>query len=305
MGSQGANDDLRKILIWCVTQHEYEALLETHHEHRGRWLALGAALLWSSSGFFAKADVFAGWPGPLLAFWRAVFAVTILLPFVRRPRWSPYIIPMIFCFAGMNWFYLSAMTTGRAATAIWLQCTAPVWVLIVGTTFLKERLKSSDLIMISFGTLGVALILYFELQVATFQSVTYGLMSGIFYAGVVLSLRFLRTIDPAWLIVLNLAGTAAALFPYVVWSDHSPNSTQLIYLAGFGILQMGVPYLLFARSLRLISGHEASSIALIEPVLVPVWAYWIWHEEVTWPIVIGGALIFTGLLIRTMLPTSK
>jgi drug/metabolite transporter (DMT)-like permease len=208
---------------------------------------------------------------------------------------------MVLSFAGMNWFYLTAMTTGRAATAIWLQCTAPVWVLIVGLAFLKERLLQSDLVMIGCGAVGVALILFFELQVATPMSVLYGVLSGVTYAGVVLSLRFLRALDPAWLIVLNLSVTAAVLSPYVFLANVQPDQTQLFYLAGFGILQMGLPYLLFARSLRLISGHEASGIALIEPVLVPVWAFLVWGEEVTWPIVIGGALIFSGLMLRTLL----
>jgi DME family drug/metabolite transporter len=268
------------------------------HAARGRILILLAAVLWSSSGFFAKADVFAGWPGPLLAFWRAVFALIVLVPFVRRPQWSFWFIPMTLCFVGMNWAYLTAMTTGRAATAIWLQCTAPLWVLIIGVVFFKERLVRSDFLLIGFGTAGVALILGFELRDAGFASVMYGLLSGVFYAGVVLSLRLLRAIDPAWLITLNLLATVAALSPYALWSDHQPGGIQWLYLAGFGALQMGLPYLLFARGVRHVSGHEASGLALVEPILVPVWAFLVWHEGVTWPIVIGGALIFCGLLAR-------
>ena len=265
---------------------------------RGRVIILLAAVLWSSSGFFAKADVFAGWPGPLLAFWRAVFALIVLAPFIRRPQWSIWFIPMTLCFVGMNWAYLTAMTTGRAATAIWLQCTAPLWVLIIGVTFFKERLLRPDLFLIGFGSAGVALILGFELRDAGTASVMYGLLSGVFYAGVVLSLRLLRAIDPAWLITLNLLATVIALSPYAVWGEHQPADTQWIYLAGFGALQMGLPYLLFARGVRHVSGHEASGLALVEPVLVPVWAFVVWQEGVTWPIIIGGTLIFCGLLLR-------
>jgi drug/metabolite transporter (DMT)-like permease len=205
---------------------------------------------------------------------------------------------MTLCFVGMNWAYLTAMTTGRAATAIWLQCTAPLWVLIIGVTFFKERLVRLDLFLIGFGSAGVALILGFELRDAGTASVMYGLLSGVFYAGVVLSLRLLRAIDPAWLITLNLLATVAALSPYAIWGEYQPADTQWIYLAGFGALQMGLPYLLFARGVRHVSGHEASGLALVEPVLVPVWAYVVWQEGVTWPIVMGGTLIFCGLLLR-------
>lgn len=271
---------------------------------RGRWLVFAAAVLWSSSGFFAKADVFVGWPGPLLAFWRALFACVVLLPFVRRASWSPWLIPMTLSFVAMNWAYLTAMTGGRAATAIWLQSTSPVWVLLAGVLVLKERFERRDVALVGLGLAGVLLILFFELQDASSSSVLFGLLSGVFYAGVVLSLRHLRAMDPTWLVALNLGITVVALSPYAFFSDVSPAGIQWPYLIGFGALQMGLPYILFARGLRHVSGHEASGIALTEPVLVPVWAYLVWGETVTWPIVIGGTLIFSGLALR-LLPTKQ
>ena len=45
---------------------------------RGRLLVIAAALLWSTSAFFAKAPIFDDWPvesrGLLLACWRGLFA---------------------------------------------------------------------------------------------------------------------------------------------------------------------------------------------------------------------------------------
>ena len=103
----------------------------------GRLLILVAAVMWSTSGFFAKSPFFMDWPlqldgmpvrGPLLAFWRSVFATIVLLPFVRRPRWTPKLIPMVLAYAVMNYTFLNAMTLTTEANAIWLQHTAPVWV---------------------------------------------------------------------------------------------------------------------------------------------------------------------------------
>ena len=93
----------------------------------GRLLILAAAVMWSTSGFFAKSPLFVDWPlqtegmpvrGPLLAFWRAVFATVILLPFVRRPRWTPKLIPMVLAYAVMNYTFLNAMTLTSEANAI-------------------------------------------------------------------------------------------------------------------------------------------------------------------------------------------
>ena len=106
---------------------------------QARFLVLMAALLWSTSGFFVKSPYLEDWKGPRVAFWRAAFACVALWPFVRRPHWTFALIPMTILFAGMNYTYLTAMVEGSAANAIWLQCTAPVWVLLVGVFVLGER----------------------------------------------------------------------------------------------------------------------------------------------------------------------
>ena len=273
---------------------------------RGRWLVLAAALLWSTSGFFAKAVVFKGvdsagvalWPGPLLAFWRAIFASLVLVPMVRRPAWSWWLVPMTLCFAAMNWTFLTAMEAGTAAMAIWLQATAPMWVLLIGVFLFREKFVRRDVVLITLGLAGVLVILVFELRGGNSWAVFNGLASGVLYAWVVIFLRQLRAMDTAWLIALNHLVTALLLSPYFFLSQQLPSGQQWIYLAAFGILQMGIPYVLFSRGLRWLTGHEASGIGLIEPVLVPIWVYIVWGEPVTWPIVVGGALIFTGLLLR-------
>jgi drug/metabolite transporter, DME family len=61
----------------------------------GRLQIMAAALLWSTSGFFAKAPSVEEWPGPVLAFWRAVFASVLLVPQVRNPRWSWGLVPLV------------------------------------------------------------------------------------------------------------------------------------------------------------------------------------------------------------------
>src|SRR5690606_4218883 len=132
----------------------------------GRLLILAAALLWSSSGLFVKAPLFDNWPsesrGLLLAFWRALFAGVLLAPAVRKPRFTWRLVPMALCFALMNGTYLSAMTLTTAANAIWLQSTAPLWIFLAGLLWGADVFKRRDLVPLSCGLLGVALILSFE-----------------------------------------------------------------------------------------------------------------------------------------------
>ena len=139
---------------------------------RARWLILLAAVLWSTSGLFAKASIFDDWPdtgwlpqrGMLLVFWRAVFATAVLAPFVRRPRWSLKLIPAALIFVVMNITYLSAMVRTTAANAIWLQNTAPLWVFLVGTTVLRDPIHPRDWLQLAFIISGLSVILGFEVQ---------------------------------------------------------------------------------------------------------------------------------------------
>jgi drug/metabolite transporter (DMT)-like permease len=274
-----------------------------------RLLVLAAAVLWSTSGFFVKAPYFRGWPGPALAFWRAAFACLVLWPLVRRPAWSWKLLPAMATFVLMNYTFLTAMAKGSAANAIWLQCTAPVWVLLLGVFVFRERAVWRDWLLVAFAAIGVGVILYYEMRQAAMEAVLWGLASGFFYAGVVLSLRQLRAMESAWLVAMNHLATAIALAPLALnglWSSTGaaplPGGVQWLLLAGLGICQMGLPYVLFARGLRSIPGHEATGIGLIEPLLVPLWVYLAWGDKPAWWTLVGGGLILMGLAIRYLEP---
>jgi drug/metabolite transporter, DME family len=277
-----------------------EPLRESHVAEllRARLLVLAAAALWSTSGFFVKAPYLAGWPGPVLAFWRAAFACVVLWPLVRRPQWSWKLLPTTATFVAMNYTYLTAMAKGSAANAIWLQCTAPVWVLLIGVFVFREKAVWRDWLLVAFAAAGVAVILHYESQGESLEAVLWGLASGVFYAGVVLSLRQLRHMESAWLVALNHLVTAVVLTPFAFGTAHFPSGVQWLLLAGLGIVQMGLPYVLFARGLRHIPGHEATGIALLEPLLVPVWVYLAWGDKPAWWTLVGGGFILVGLAIR-------
>ena len=277
-----------------------------HSAVSGRLSVALAAVMWSSSGLFAKATTFEVWPvedrGVLLAFWRAAFAGLLLLPAVRRPKCDIKLVPLCVAFAVMNVTYLSAMTLTTAANAIWLQSTAPWWVFLVGVFVLGQRFARSERLPLVVGGLGLAVILWFEVRGQARAGVLCGLVSGFSYAGVVLSLRALRGLDTVWIVAVAHLVTAFVIFPYVAYLNIWPTMVQLPVLAGFGLFQMALPYVLFARGLRAITSQEATVIGLLEPILLPVWVYLAWDEvPAPWTLV-GGGLILTGLILRYGVP---
>jgi len=274
---------------------------------RGRILIIVGAVMWSTSGFFAKAPIFDDWPedsrGLLLAFWRALFAAIVLGLMVRRVQWTWKLLPMTATFAAMNWAYLTSLVYCESTLAIWLQYTAPVWVFLIGWLWFRDQPRWRDWMLLTFATVGVSIILRAELWGASPVGVRIGLASGLTFAGVVLMLRWLRDYDAAWLVFLNHVATAILFLPVVIHQQVYPTGNQWIYLVGFGVFQMGIPYLLFARALRTVSSHEASGLSLLEPLLVPLWVFLAWHnaadyEPPAWTTIVGGGFILAGLLVR-------
>ena len=79
-----------------------------------------------------------------------------------------------------------------------------------------------------------------------------------------------------------------------------PTWPQLGWLALFGTLQMGLPYLLMARGLRSVGPQEAGTLTLLEPILNPLWAYLVApeKEKPTVHILVGGGCILAALAYR-------
>jgi drug/metabolite transporter (DMT)-like permease len=268
----------------------------------GRLSVLAAAVLWSSSGLFAKWPIFDVWPastrGVSLAFWRALFAALVLLPAVRRPRWRMGLAPLAIAFTLMNVTFLTAMSQTTAANAIWLQSTCPWWVFFFSVVFFREPIVRRDLIPLAFGVLGVSTILYYEVQSQARFGAACGLAAGVSYAGVVVLMRHLRSENSSWLVALNHGVAALILLPWVAACGPWPTPLQFAALAGFGILQMAIPYLLLIRGLRAISSQEAVAIGMAEPILIPVWAFLI-RGEVPAPWTgVGAGMILVGLVLR-------
>lgn len=286
-----------------------------------RALLVLAAVLWSSGSLFSRLlteDTGLGLESPGLspiqiAFWRGLFAGLSLLPLIRwrDVRFRAPMAAMMLCFAAMSGLYVSALVLGNAANAIFLQNTAPVWVYLIGVYLLSHPRDPR-----TFRAMGLAMVGALVIVVGNWprgltgdkldteiEILLMAVGSGFMYALVVLFLNHLKNESSAWLMVLNLVGSAAVLGAAVGlnlgWQGvadwlTTPTAKQLCFLAVFGFLQMGLSYWLFARSLKAVSPQEAGLITLLEPVLNPVWAYLIApHKETPtiWTCVGGGMLL--------------
>jgi drug/metabolite transporter (DMT)-like permease len=283
--------------------------------NQGRLFVLAAAILWSLGGFFSKVLTKPYWLGvhepkvePLqMAFFRVLFAGLFLLPLVRRNqvRLRLPMFGMALTFAAMNAMYVSALVLGTAANAILLQYTAPLWMYLACIWILKEPADRRNSVALCCGLAGVAVLLAGGWQGGQETVILLGLGSGVTFGAIMIFLRVLRSEASAWLTVWNHLATALILAPFalVSWQTMTfiwPTWPQLGVLCLFGVVQMGFPYFLMARGLRVVSPQEAGAITLLEPLLNPLWAYLVSPETETPGLftVLGGVLILSGLAWR-------
>jgi drug/metabolite transporter (DMT)-like permease len=263
---------------------------------------LAAAVLWSLAGVFAKLLAL---DGPSIAFYRGLFAGLVLLPFVPRSRWQfrPAMLPLGLVFGAMTGLYLAAVKATTAANAIFLQCSATFWTIPLSALILRERPDRRSAVGIGLATLGiVAIVLYgYDGRPNEEHGIALGLASGVTYATVAVSLRGLRDLDPIWLSAFNNLVGALALGAWLLASGRPPtipSGPQTLSLIGFGVLQMAIPYALFARALRAVDAPEASLLALVEPVLNPVWVVLFTGERPAAATLVGGLFLLVGVACR-------
>ena len=281
---------------------------------RARLQLLGAALLFSTGGAAIKAAAFTGWQ---IASFRSGFAALALLLIVpeARPGWARQeaqgrVWPAVLvggAYAGCLTLFVLANRLTTAANTIYLQSTAPLYVMILAPWLLKEPVRRQDIgFMIA---VGLGLMLFFvgvERPAVTAPDPARGnllaVISGFFWALTVCGLRWLtarpgRGSPIAAVTSGNLIAFLVALPFALPLATHS--LVEWSVLAYLGVFQIALAYVLVTSAISHIPALEATMILLIEPVLNPLWAWLIQGEVPGIWAVIGGAIILGATTARS------
>ncbi|MCC6263654.1 MAG: EamA family transporter [Bryobacterales bacterium] len=272
----------------------------------GRLQLLGAALLFSTGGVAIKALSLNSWQVASFRSVLAAAALYLLLPNARKGFKLSYLAPA-FAYAGMLITFVSATKLTTSANAIFLQSTAPLYLVFLGPLILKERARRAD--WLTLVILGAGLSLFFldgdaPLQTAPhpFAGNLVGALSGVMWAFVVVSMRWLgtRSADSQAgmkvVILGNLLAFAACL-PLALPVVRSAPADWAI-LAYLGPVQVGLAYVLMTKGLQQVPALESSMILLAEPAINPIWTGLLLREVPAPLAILGGALILGGTLLR-------
>jgi len=269
------------------------------HRPRARLQLAAAALLFSTGGAAIKAAAFTGWQIASFRSGIAALAILCMTPAARR-GWSMRAVLVGFAYAACLTLFVLANRLTTAANTIFLQSTAPLYLLVLGPWLLKEPIRRQDIgFMLAVG-LGLALFFVSEeAPVATAPDPVTGnllaLVSGFFWALTVCGLRWMGAAGEAHgspvaaVVSGNLTAFLVSLPFALPLGPHAPVDWAVI--AYLGVFQIALAYVLVTSGLRHIPALEASLILLIEPVLNPVWAWAFQGERPGAWALLGGAII--------------
>jgi drug/metabolite transporter (DMT)-like permease len=241
----------------------------------------------------------------------AALFVLLCLPASRRLG-DPRIWLAGAVYAATMLLFVSANKLTTSANAIFLQATAPIYVIIASPFLLKERIRRRELGCLAVLAIGMGLFFVggeapSETARAPLLGNLLAALSGLSWAGVVLSLRWLgRKSDPALgprAVVagnLILAAVYAAALPWT-GAFAAGAASDWAVLVFLGVFQLACAYLAMIAGLRRVPAAEASLVLMVEPVLNPVWSYVV-HREVPggWALA-GGAVIVIATAVKTWL----
>ncbi len=262
---------------------------------------LAAVIIWSTGGLFIK---WASLSGLELSFGRSLLAAITVAIFTRREGFGINRVTAVasLLYAALLLLFVLATKETTAANAIFLQYTAPLYVLILEPLFYKEKFRRRDLLTVIACAVGMSLFFVGKLRPQDVTGNLLALASGLCFAFYFLLLRHSssRDVNRAssvvygnLLVVLIAAPAGLAALPGLGLHD----GLAVLYL---GVVQLGVAYTLFTLGMsRGIRSLDAGIVGYIEPVLNPIWVFLVLGERPSKWALVGGAIIISAVVAHT------
>jgi len=264
-----------------------------------RLLLFAAALLFSTGGAAIKACSLTGWQ--IASFRSGIAAVTLFLFFPRaRHQWSRQAALTGIAYGATLVLFVVANKMTTSANAIFLQSTAPLYLLLLGPLVLHEPIRRFQVVAIAAVGCGALLLLVGSEQIVSTapnpgRGNLVAICSGVAWALTLTGLRWLgkrRGGEDSTLVSVifgNIVAFGASLpaavpIAHVAFSDIA----ILLYL---GIFQVALAYVALARSISHVPALEAAVLLLIEPVFNPIWSWMIHGERPSNLALAGGVVI--------------
>jgi DME family drug/metabolite transporter len=261
-----------------------------------------AVLLWSTGGLFIKLTTLDAYQ---VTFFRSLFAAVTVLLLTRKHglKINAFGIFTSIIYALLLFLFVWATKKTTAANAIFLQYTAPIYILIFAPFIIGEKFHWRDLITVVVVLAGMSLFFVGQLRLEDYQGNTAALFSGIFLGLYIMLLRHPKGegFNPVIAVIYGNFLLAALTAPSGISALPSMTFMDWFAVTFLGIFQIGISYILFIKGVR--GGTrplDASLIGFIEPLLNPVWVFLFVGERPSQWALLGGGIIIAAIAIHTV-----
>ena len=261
-----------------------------------------AALLWSTGGLFIKWTRLSGLE---LSFFRSFFALFTVAFFTRREGFGINLVSTIgaVLYAVLLILFVLATKETTAANAIFLQYTAPVYLLIFEPLFYKEKFRFRDLLTVLICIGGMVLFFVGQLRPQDVKGNILALASGFCFALYFLLLRHprARNVNRASSVIYGNLLAVLLTAPWGLAAVGSIDSHDLLSVIYLGVVQIGVAYTFFTIAMaRGVRSLDAGIVGYVEPVLNPVWVFLVLGERPSQWALLGGTIIIVAVVIHML-----
>ena len=261
-----------------------------------------------ASGFFLSTAGIAlrlveqadGWQ---ILFYRSfALSITILLILVFQKRsrffdefrglgWNDCLLAV---FLGTGFVaYVFALLYNTVANALFIFSCAPFVAGFLGWILLGERVATRTWLAIGVAMSGLAVMVGSELAVSRYLGTLLALWIPIAYAASIIAVR--RSKRDNMLVALCLAGLVAGGLSAFFVTDYALTPRDLIISLYLGVFQVGVGFTLVVLGSRYVPAAQVGLLALVEPVLAPIWAWMGVGEVPGLATIVGGTIIFLAI----------
>lgn len=273
--------------------------------------------IFGSIGFFT---IQTGIPAEELVFVRCICTTLFLgglwliTKSYKTEQWSrKEVIQTIICgvFLVFNWVFLfKAFNEMEISLAISIYNLAPIFVLILGGIFLKERLTIPAILAIVVCFLGSILIVGVQqvdsLHLLWNEGFIYAMLSAICYAMTMFVGRGVKHLSTYALTFVQTIVGIVILFPTVQFDVfHGLTMSNWLYILGTGFIHTGFVYYLFFNSIRNLSTLLVSALVFVDPLVAILLDIWILDFRPTMTQILGMLFIFGGIIYTVIKPPKK
>jgi drug/metabolite transporter (DMT)-like permease len=186
-----------------------------------------------------------------------------------------------------------ALLYNTVANALFIFSCAPFLAGFLGWILLGERVATRTWFAIGISMAGLAVMVGSELAVSRYLGTLLALWIPIAYAASIIAVR--RSKRDNMLVALCLAGLVAGVLSAFFVTDYALTPRDLILSLYLGVFQVGVGFTLVVLGSRYVPAAQVGLLALVEPVLAPIWVWMGVGEVPGLATIVGGTIIFLAI----------